>query len=195
METNATAESTATEQIVLVQIDPTTAALGVNVRSEAHLTADFVASIRELGVLEPVVGHYDQQGQFVILRGQRRTLAAVEAKLASIPAVVVARPEDADRIVQQMAENDHRTDMTTADRIAGVKQLAAFGLTAAQIKRRTARPRAEVDAALAVAASELAEKAAQRWNFLTLEQAATLAEFENDPEAIEALTSPFHWAG
>ena len=68
-----------------------------------------------------------------------------------------------------MAENDHRSAMTTADRIAGVKQLAAFGLTAAQIKRRTARPRTEVDAALTVAGSELAEKAAQRWDFLTLD--------------------------
>ena len=68
MDTNVTAESTATEQIVLIQIDPTTAVLGVNVRSEANLTADFVASIRELGVLEPVVGHYNQQGQFVVLR-------------------------------------------------------------------------------------------------------------------------------
>ena len=40
MDTNVTAESTATEQIVLVQIDPTTAVLGVNVRSEANLTAE-----------------------------------------------------------------------------------------------------------------------------------------------------------
>jgi len=125
METNTTAENTATEGIVLVQIDPTIAVLGVNVRSEATLTADFVASIRELGVLEPVDGDGDPQGQFVVLRGQRRTLAAVETKQATIPAVVVPRPEDADRIVQQMAENDHRSDMTTADRVAGVKQLAA----------------------------------------------------------------------
>jgi ParB family chromosome partitioning protein len=43
-----------------------------------------------------------------------------------------------------------------------------------------------VDAALTVARSELAEKAAQRWDFLTLDQAATLAD--NDPEAAKALT-------
>ncbi len=189
MDTNATPtpEAPAAEQITLVQVDPATAVVGLNVRSEANLTAEFVASIRELGVLEPVVGHYDEQGRFVVLRGQRRTLAALEAKRSSIPAVVVDRPEDADRIVHQMAENDHRTGMTTSDRIAGVKQLAAFGLTAAQIKRRTARPRAEVDAALVVAGSELAEKAAQRWDYLTLDQAATLAEFEDDAEAVKAL--------
>ncbi|WP_457255970.1 ParB/RepB/Spo0J family partition protein [Pedococcus sp. P5_B7] len=177
----------ATNEITLVQIDPAKAFVGLNVRSEAALTPEFVASIRELGVLEPVIGHYDEQGQFVILRGQRRTLAATEAKRATIPAIVVNRPEDVDRIVHQMAENDHRSAMTTADRIAGVKQLAAFGLTAAQIKRRTARPRTEVDAALTVAGSELAEKAAQRWDFLTLDQAATLAEFEDDPEAVKSL--------
>jgi ParB family chromosome partitioning protein len=185
--THAEATETAVviSEIALVQIDPAKAVVGTNVRSEAALTADFVASIRELGVLEPVIGHYDEQGQFVILRGQRRTLAATEAKRATIPAVVVDRPEDVDRIVHQMAENDHRSGMTTADRIAGVKQLAAFGLTAAQIKRRTARPRSEVDAALTVAGSELAEKAAQRWDFLTLDQAATLAE--DDPEAVRSL--------
>ncbi|MGL5858781.1 MAG: ParB/RepB/Spo0J family partition protein [Angustibacter sp.] len=187
MQTNTTPKTATAAQITLVQVDPAAAVVGLNVRSEANLTADFVSSIRELGVLEPVVGHYDEQGQFVVLRGQRRTLAAVETKQASIPAVVVQRPEDADRIVQQMAENDHRTGMTTADRIAGVKQLAAFGLTAAQIKRRTARPRSEVDAALVVAGSELAANAAQRWDYLTLDQAAILAEFEDDPEAVKAL--------
>ena len=187
--TNAEATETAvvTSEITVVQIDPAKAVVGLNVRRDAALTADFVASIRELGVLEPVIGHYDERGQFVILRGQRRTLAAAEAKRAAIPAVAVDRPEDVDRIVHQMAENDHRSAMTTADRIAGVKQLAAFGLTAAQIKRRTARPRGEVDAALAVAGSELAQKAAERWDFLTLDQAATLAEFEDDPEAVKAL--------
>lgn len=146
MDTTPTPEAIAAEQITLVQIDPASAVVGLNVRTDANLTADFVASIRELGVLEPVVGHYDEEGRFVVLRGQRRTLAAVEAKRASIPAVVVERPEDADRIVHQMAENDHRSGMSTADRISGVKQLAAFGLTAAQIKlapglKRNWRPR------------------------------------------------------
>ena len=38
-----------------------------------------------------------------------------------------------------------------------------------------------VDASLTVAGSELATKAIERWDFLTLEQAAGLAEFEDDP--------------
>ena len=169
-------------------IDPAQAVVGINVRAEARLSPGFVASIRERGVLVPVVGHRDEQGRFVVLYGQRRILAAVETGRTSVPAYVIDCPEDVDRIIDQMAENDHREGINTADRIGGMKQLAAFGLTAAQIKRRTARPRDEVDAALTVARSELASKAAQRWDFLTLDQAATLAEFDNDPEAAKALT-------
>lgn len=169
-------------------IDPAQAVVGINVRAEARLSPGFVASIRERGVLVPVVGHRDEQGRFVVLYGQRRILAAARTGCTSVPAYVIDCPEDVDRIIDQMAENDHREGINTADRTGGMKQLAAFGLTAAQIKRRTARPRDEVDAALTIARSELAEKAAQRWDFLTLDQAATLAEFDNDPEAVKALT-------
>ena len=122
-------------------IDPAQAVVGINVRAEARLSPGFVASIRERGVLVPVVGHRDEQGRFVVLYGQRRILAAVETGRTSVPAYVINCPEDVDRIIDQMAENDHREGINTADRIGGMKQLAAFGLTAAQIKRRTARQR------------------------------------------------------
>lgn len=174
--------------VSLIHINPAQAVIGENVRLDARLDKDFLASIRAEGVLEPVVGYHDDEGQFVVLRGQRRTLAAAQVEAENIPAVLVARPEDVDRVVHQMAENDHRAAMSTAERVAAVEQLAGFGLTAAQIKRRTARPRTEVDAALTVASSEIAKKAALRWDFLTLDQAATLADFDADTEAVKALT-------
>jgi len=69
------------------------------------------------------------------------------------------------------------------------EQLAGFGLSAAQIAKQTATKRAEVTAGLAVAGSELARKATERWDFLTLDQAAALAEFEDDTEATKALVA------
>ena len=42
-------------------------------------------------------------------------------------------------------------------------------------------------ASLTVARSKVAAAAADRWDFLTLDQAATLAEFDNDQEALTAL--------
>ncbi len=56
-------------------------------------------------------------------------------------------------------------------------QLSLLGVSAAQITRRTRMPRAQVDAALTVAGSKLAKAATERYDFLTLDQAATVAEF------------------
>lgn len=178
---------TSTTTGITIQIDPTQVVVGTNVRYDARLDKRLVASVRERGVLVPVVGHTDDEGRFVVLYGQRRTLAAIEAKVDSIPAFVVDSQDDADRLVDQMAENDHRLPLSTGERTRGYKQLAGLGLSAAQIAKRTATKRSEVDAGLAVAKSELATKAVDRWDFLTLEQAAGLAEFDDDVEAVEAL--------
>lgn len=177
-----------TAQTELIQINPAEVVVGANVRRDARLDKALVASIRERGVLVPIVGYRDEAGHFTVLYGQRRTLAAVEAKQATVPAYVVASKSDADRLIDQMAENDHRAALTTTERAQGFEQLAALGLSAAQIAKRTATAKSDVTAGLAVAGSELATKAVDRWDFLTLEQAATLAEFEDDEEAVKALT-------
>lgn len=171
-----------------VDIDPHMVKIGANVRADVKLTKDFVASIRERGVIVPVVGYFDEDGEYVVVDGQLRTLAAIEAKTPTIPAYAAHRREDADRIIDQMSANYHRTDMTAADRAKGFEQLAGFGLSPAQIAKKTGYKRPEIDAGLKVAESELATKAAARWDFLTLEQAAGLAEFEQDKDALKALT-------
>ncbi len=78
--------------------DPATLTVDTNVRKDAGLTPEFVASIKEHGVLVPVVGHRTETGTVHVLMGQRRTLAAVEVGLATIPVHVVATPEEADRL-------------------------------------------------------------------------------------------------
>jgi DNA-binding transcriptional regulator LsrR (DeoR family) len=68
--------------------------------------------------------------------------------------------------------------MTVGDETAVV--LALFdeeGMTEAAIAKAVGLPRPRVSASLAVARSEVAVRAAERWDFLTLDQAATLAEF------------------
>ncbi len=61
-------------------------------------------------------------------------------------------------------------------------------MTAAQIANQTATRKADVETALVVAASPMASKAADRFDFLTLDQAATIAEFQTDTEAVKGLT-------
>ena len=78
--------------------------------------------------------------------------------------------------------------MTVRDDTALLLALFDEGeMTEAGIARATGLPRPHVTASLTVARSQTAAKAADRWEFLTLDQAATLAEFEGDPEALTAL--------
>jgi ParB family chromosome partitioning protein len=180
----------------LAWLDPATLLTDHNIRPPRtdDAFADLVASIREHGVLVPIVATRDHQG-IRVRYGHRRVLAAIQARRDTVPVVVYtgaltdATAAEVDRILGQHAENTHRTGLTVGETIAAFGQLAALGVPAARIARRSKTPRKTVDAALAAAASEVATKATARWDFLTLEAAAYLAEFDDDPDAITQLVT------
>lgn len=170
-----------------VRLDPTKIKIGANVRTDLHADAkEFARSIKERGVLEPVTVYVDEDGAYVVLRGQRRTVVAAEVGLIDIPAQVVLKPDEADRITDQMVENLHRAAMRDSEIVGGVEQLALVGVSAAQIAKRSALPRDRVNAALAVADKEQTRSRVASGD-LTLDEAATFAEFEDDARALERL--------
>jgi ParB family chromosome partitioning protein len=61
---------------VLEHLNPAQLTIDANVRADVRLDAGFLASIKQHGVLQPVVAHRTEAGVHV-LYGQRRTLAAV----------------------------------------------------------------------------------------------------------------------
>jgi len=167
------------------QIDPSLLLVDRNVRRDAAPDKTLVESVRDLGVLVPIVAVRTDAGVRVRY-GHRRTHAAIQAGQATVPVWVFDTDHadsDTDRIVAQWAENEHRAALTATDRLAAVEQLSAFGVSAAQITKRLKTKRTQVDAALAVAASPLAKKATERYEFLTLDQAAVLAEFDAGDDA------------
>jgi ParB/RepB/Spo0J family partition protein len=194
--TDTTATDTETAEIEGVrveQVDPATLLVDVNVRTETVADKDFVASVQDLGVLQPIRAVRTTDGSLRVETGHRRTLAALEAGLATVPVLVIAddRTDDAgtvERIVRQYAENEHRTGLTTVDRLGVVEQLSLLNVSAAQIAKRTRMKRPEVDQALAVTGSDLAKAASVRYD-LTLDQAAAVAEFEDDTETVKALVA------
>jgi ParB family transcriptional regulator, chromosome partitioning protein len=175
-----------------IDIDPTTMLLDANVRQNVRLDKDFLASVKLLGVLQPVIAVRTAAGELRVRFGHRRTLAAIEAGLPTIPVDIIGdeATDDAghiDRIVQQYAENTHRVGLTAVENVEVVAQLSAFGMKPREIAKRTRIKQAHVKAAAAVATSELAKAATARYEFLSLEQAAAVAEFEDDREAAKAL--------
>ncbi|NEN07702.1 ParB/RepB/Spo0J family partition protein [Diaminobutyricibacter tongyongensis] len=163
-------------------LDPASLVIETNVRPSTPLTPAFVQSVRENGVLTPVLARRDSDGSIVVRAGQRRTLAAREAELSSIPVYIVDADDVAtERIVQQLVENDQREALTDGDRATAFQQLVFEGLSVTAIARRTATKPREIKTALAVAENSSAATAIHE-HALTLDQAAVLIEFEDNDD-------------
>ncbi|NHC22192.1 ParB N-terminal domain-containing protein [Nocardioides sp. IC4_145] len=194
----ATATDQASEAVQaeeFLYLDPAEIIIGTNVRTDLRADhKEFRKSIKERGVLEAVTVYRNEDGQYVLLRGQRRTVTAAEVGTPTgmIPARVVPQPADADRIGDQMVENIHRAGMREAEIVAGVEQLALLGVSAAQIAKRTSIDRPTVNAALVVTKADQSRNRLDSGD-LTLEEAAIFAEFEHDPEAVERLENAKRW--
>jgi len=172
---------------VLEMLDPATLTVDVNVRKDAALTADFVDSIAEHGVMEPVIAHRKDDGTVHVLMGQRRTRAAVEAGRPVIPVMIIESPEEAERIVTQVVENIQRAELTEADEAEAYHQLSLIGVSAAAIAKKTGRTRTSVEGALKAKSSDAGAAALGKgWS---IEEALIMAEFEGHEEATQELES------
>ncbi len=194
----ATATDEASEAVQaeeFLYLDPAAIIIGTNVRTDLRADhKEFRKSIKERGVLEAVTVYRNEDGQHVLLRGQRRTVTAAEVGTPTglLPARVVPQPADADRSGDQMVENLPRAGMREAEIVAGVEQLALLGVSAAQIAKRTSIDRPTVNAALVVTKADQSRNRLDSGD-LTLEEAAIFAEFEHDPEAVERLENAKRW--
>ena len=190
MSTTNPTEATGT----LHHLDPATLLLETNVRDEASIDAAFLASIKEHGVLTPIAAVTDAEGRVHVRAGQRRTLAARQAGLSTVPVYVRPAREASDteallgRISEQIVENDQRAELTNAQRLRGMQQLLDVGVSPTKVAKRIGVSKKTVDAAALAATSEAALAAIDAGQ-LDIEQAAILSEFDTDTTALTYLTS------
>ena len=95
--------------------------------------ADLAASIREIGVLQPILIRPIEPGKYYLIAGERRWRAARRAGLATIPAIVRATDELAS-MEQALVENLHRQDLSPLEEASAYQQLLEdFGLTRTEL--------------------------------------------------------------
>ena len=76
-EVDANMEASAGQAIgSLEHLDPNVLQIGENVRDAVDLGKEFLASLREHGVLVPITAVRDEDGTVTVRNGQRRTLGA-----------------------------------------------------------------------------------------------------------------------
>ncbi|MBA3419175.1 MAG: ParB/RepB/Spo0J family partition protein [Geodermatophilaceae bacterium] len=101
-------------------------------------------SIREFGLLQPVVVRERHLGGYELVMGERRWRAARAAGLATIPAIIRDTPDD-DLLRDALLENIHRADLNPLEEAAAYDQLLAeFGVTHEQLAGRLGRSRSHV---------------------------------------------------
>jgi ParB family chromosome partitioning protein len=106
---------------------------------------DLTASIREHGVLQPlIVTPGDTQGRYILIAGERRLQAARLAGLASVP-VLVRPATDQQRLELAIIENVQRSDLSALEQAEAYRQLAEdFNLSHEEIAARVGKSRVAV---------------------------------------------------
>ncbi len=105
-------------------------------------------SVREVGVLQPVLVRDLGNGRYQLIAGERRWRAAKRVGLPSIPAVVRSASE-AERVEHALIENLHRQDLNPIEEASAYQQLIEeFGLTHEKLSGRVGKSRAAITNAL-----------------------------------------------
>ncbi|MGI8984493.1 MAG: ParB/RepB/Spo0J family partition protein [Acidimicrobiales bacterium] len=106
--------------------------------------AALTASVRELGVLQPVLVRATGGGSYELIAGERRWRAAKRAGLSMIPAIV-RTVDDTLSLEQALVENVQREDLNPLDEAAAYQQLLEdFHLTHDELASRVGKSRAAI---------------------------------------------------
>lgn len=107
---------------------------------DADDLAELVHSIKEFGLLQPIVVRPAEDG-FELIMGERRWRAASRAGLSTIPAIVRQTTDDA-LLRDALLENIHRVQLNPLEEAHAYQQLLEeFGVTQEQLADRLGRSR------------------------------------------------------
>src|SRR5215470_4895970 len=105
---------------------------------------DLAASIREHGVMQPILVRPIEGGRFEIVAGERRWRAAKRAGLGEVPALVKA-VGDQSALALALIENIQREDLNPLEQANGIHRLIdEFGLTHDMAAKAVGRSRSAV---------------------------------------------------
>jgi ParB family chromosome partitioning protein len=106
--------------------------------------AELVHSVKEIGLLQPIVVRRTGDASYELIMGERRWRATQEAGLETIPAIVRQTEDDA-MLRDALLENLHRSQLNPLEEAAAYRQLLDdFGCTHDELAGRIGRSRPQI---------------------------------------------------
>ncbi|MCJ7827359.1 MAG: ParB/RepB/Spo0J family partition protein, partial [Demequinaceae bacterium] len=107
--------------------------------------SELVGSVREVGILQPIVVRPNPTGPgYELIMGERRLRAGRMAGLTAIPAIV-RNTDDTDMLRDALVENLHRSELNPLEEAAAYQQLLDdFGITHEQLADRLSLSRPQI---------------------------------------------------
>lgn len=114
-------------------------------RFDSAELADLATSVREVGILQPLlVTRGDAEHEYILIAGERRLMAARQAGLETVP-VILREANDLERTELALIENVQRADLSPLETAEAYRQLAEdFGLPHEKIAERVGKSRASI---------------------------------------------------
>lgn len=125
----------------------------LNPRMEMGEIDDLVESIRERGILQPLLVTPLEDGRYQLVAGERRFRAAQKAGLKEIPVIEIEGGEEEELLVVALVENLQRKDLTPFEEGDGLRLLGEkFGFSQEEISHQIGKKRSTVSESLKIAA-------------------------------------------
>jgi ParB family chromosome partitioning protein len=102
---------------------------------------ELIASIKEIGILQPPVVRQTTPGKYELIMGERRFRAAKAAGLKTIP-VIIRQTPDNELLREALIENIHRSQLNALEEAAAYSQLLTdFNCTHEELAQKLGRSR------------------------------------------------------
>ena len=151
--------------------------------------SELVHSIREFGLMQPIVVREVDGGRYQLIMGERRWRASQRAGLTAIPAIV-RETNDNDLLRDALLENIHRAQLNPLEEAAAYQQLLdEFEVTHEELATRIGRSRPVITNMIRLLKLPIAVQRRVAAGVLSAGHARALLALEAGPEAQEELAT------
>lgn len=106
--------------------------------------ADLAQTIKDRGILQPVVVRPTDNGNYELIAGERRWRASQLAGMTEVPVVIRQHVDDREMLILALVENVQRRDLDAIEKARGFAELATSGTTQEEIAQWVGLNRASV---------------------------------------------------